>query len=134
MRPVARFFAGPVMFAAGVNHFVNPAFYEDIIPVGLPAPTALVYISGVAEMVGAAGTLHPRTRRAAGWFLIATLIAIFPANISMALDPDRFASIPRWALLARLPLQLLFVYLVWVATLTRSAADEPRSPRAETGA
>ncbi len=121
------------MFAAGVNHFVNPAFYEDIIPVGLPAPTALVYVSGVAEIVGAAGTMHARTRRAAGWFLIAILIAIFPANIYMALDPDRFTTIPRWALLARLPLQLLFVYLVWLATLAPSSADEHTS-RAGTGA
>lgn len=134
MRIVAHFFSGPVMFVAGLNHFLNPAFYERIIPSGLPAPATLVYASGVAEMAGALGTMHPRTRRAGGWLLLATLIAVFPANIYMALDADRFPSIPPWVLLARLPLQLLFAYLVWVATLARSASGEPSSPRAETGA
>ena len=117
MKWVARFFAGPIMVAAGVNHFVNQDFYLKIVPSALPAPEALVYASGVAEILGALGTMHPRTKRPAGWFLIATLVAVYPANIYMALNPDRFASIPRWALLARLPLQFLFVYWVWLATL-----------------
>ena len=124
MKAVARFFAGPVMVAAGINHFVNPDFYLKIVPDVLPAPEALVYLSGVAEIAGALGTMHPRTRRPAGWFLIATLVAVYPANIYMAVEADRFASIPRWALLARLPLQFLFVYWVWLATLK----DEPAEP------
>ena len=126
MRRVARFFAGPVMVAAGVNHFVNPDFYLKIIPAVLPAPRALVYISGVAEIIGALGTMHPRTRRAAGWFLIATLVVVYPANVYMALEPDRFSSIPQWALWARLPLQFLFVYWVWLATLKEEAAGGNR--------
>ena len=117
MRWIARFFAGPVMIAAGINHFVNPDFYLKIVPSALPNPEALVYLSGVAEIAGAVGTLHPRTRRPAGWFLIATLVAVYPANIYMALNPDRFSNIPPWALWARLPLQFLFVYWVWLATL-----------------
>ncbi len=126
MRTIARFFAGPVMFAAGVNHFVNPSFYEEIIPAGLPAPTALVYVSGVAEMVGALATMHPRTRRAGGWILVATLVAVFPANVWMALNGERFPSLPQWALIVRLPLQLLFLYLVWIAALR---ADDAASSR-----
>ena len=106
------------MVAAGINHFVNPEFYLKIVPSALPYPDALVYLSGVAEIAGALGTMHPRTRRAAGWFLIATLVGVYPANIYMAFDADRFASIPQWALWARLPLQFLFVYWVWLATLT----------------
>ncbi|HJR45778.1 MAG TPA: DoxX family membrane protein [Actinomycetota bacterium] len=121
---MARVFAGPVMALAGLNHFLNPAFYERIVPPGLPATEALVYGSGVAEIAGALGTLHPRTRRAAGWFLIATLVAVYPANIYMAVEADRFSDIPRWALLARLPLQFLFVYWVWVATLRRDERGE----------
>ena len=117
MRTVARVFAGPVMVLAGVNHFLNPGFYERIVPPALPATDALVYASGVAEIAGALGTMHPRTRRRAGWFLIATLIAVYPANVYMAVEADRFADVPRWALWARLPLQFLFVYWVWVATL-----------------
>ena len=118
MRWIARFFAGPVMIAAGINHFVNPGFYLKIVPSALPAPEALVYLSGVAEIAGALGTMHPRTRRRAGWFLIATLVAVYPANIYMALNPERFSDLPSWALWARLPLQFLFVYWVWLATLT----------------
>lgn len=117
MKWIARFFAGPVMVAAGINHFVNPDFYLKIVPSALPAPEALVYLSGVAEIAGALGTMHPRTRRPAGWFLIATLVAVYPANIYMAVNPDRFEAIPQWALWARLPLQFLFVYWVWLATL-----------------
>lgn len=105
------------MVVAGINHFVNPEFYLEIVPSWLPAPKALVYLSGVAEIVGALGTMHPRTRRPAGWFLIATLVAVYPANIYMALNPDEFSSLPQWALWARLPLQFLFIYSVWLATL-----------------
>lgn len=125
MKKIARFFAGPVMVAAGINHFVNPDFYLKIVPSALPAPEALVYLSGVAQVLGALGTMHPRTRRPAGWFLIATLVAIYPANIYMALNPDRFANIPQWALWARLPLQFLFVYWVWLATLRDEDSAEP---------
>lgn len=108
------------MVAAGINHFVNPGFYLKMIPQALPAHEALVYGSGVAEILAALGTMHPRTRRAAGWFLIGTLVAVYPANIYMAVNPSRFPSIPPWALLARLPLQFLFVYWVWLATLERA--------------
>lgn len=124
MKKVARFFAGPVMVAAGINHFVNPGFYLRIVPPALPAHEALVFWSGVAEILAALGTMHPRTRRPAGWFLIATLVAVYPANIYMAVNPSRFSSIPHWALLARLPLQFLFIYWVWMATLQRG---DPRN-------
>lgn len=110
------------MALLGVNHFVMPRAYESIMPDYLPAHRELVYASGVAEIAGALATMHPRTRRAGGWFLIATLVAIFPANVHMALNPDDYPDIPGGTatLYARLPLQVLFVYWVWLATL----ADE----------
>ena len=117
MKKVARFFAGPVMIAAGVNHFINPEFYLNIVPQVLPAPEALVYVSGAAESLAGLGTMIPRTRRPAGWFLIVILVAVYPANVYMALNPDKFPSIPQWVSLARLPLQFLFIYWVWLATL-----------------
>lgn len=117
---LVRVFAGPVMTFAGVMHFVRPRWYMRIMPRYLPAHRELVYASGVAEMAGALGTLHPRTRRPAGLFLIATLIAVFPANVDMAVRAEDFPDVPggRAALLARLPLQALFVYWVWQATQT----------------
>jgi uncharacterized membrane protein len=117
---LARFFSGPLMTLAGINHFVSPRFYLAIMPDYLPAHRELVYASGVAEAAGALGTMHPRTRRPAGWFLIATLIGVFPANVHMAMHPERYEKIPggKPALIARLPLQALFVYWVYKATQT----------------
>jgi uncharacterized membrane protein len=120
LHKIARLFAGPVMFVAGVNHFVSPEVYESIMPDYLPAHRELVYASGIAEAVPALMTLHPRTRRAGGWLLVATLIGVFPANVDMALHPERFGQFPPAALWARLPLQLGLIYLVWLATLKRA--------------
>jgi|SRR5665809_14073 len=63
MRRVAALFAGPVMTLAGINHFVMPQVYASIVPDSLPAPVGLVYLSGLAEIVGGLGTMHPRTRK-----------------------------------------------------------------------
>jgi uncharacterized membrane protein len=110
--------AGAVTFVvAGALHFTHTRAYMSIMPPYLPAHREAVYASGVAEIAGGAGLLHPRTRRAAGWWLIATLIAVFPANVHMALHPDDYPQIPggRATLLARLPFQLAFVALVRAA-------------------
>lgn len=128
MRLIARIFAGPIMFVAGVNHFLNPAFYEKIMPSYVPAQTELVYASGVAEMLGAAAVMYPRTRRVGGYFLIAVLVGIFPANVHMAVNADEYPNIPPWALLARLPLQALFVYWVWLAAFRDPGGNEDMRP------
>src|SRR5918994_4150638 len=109
--------------AAGALHFLRPRMYEAIMPDALPAHRALVYASGLAELAGGAGVLHPRTRRAAGWWLIATLVAVFPANVHMALHPQRYRAIPRWALWARLPPQGALI--AWVQR-TAAGARGPR--------
>jgi uncharacterized membrane protein len=102
---------GPTFIFAGAMHFVIPRAYESIVPDYLPAHRALVYASGLAEIGGGAGMLHPRTRRMASWWSVATLLAVFPANVHMAKHPDRYPEIPggRATLLARLPLQALFI-------------------------
>jgi uncharacterized membrane protein len=91
-------------------HFIIPRTYESIVPDQLPAKRALVYASGVAEIVGGAAVLHSRTRRAGSLFSIATLLAVFPANVHMALHPERYP-VPggRRSLYLRLPVQLLFI-------------------------
>ena len=108
---------GPVFIFAGIMHFVIPRAYESIVPDYLPASRALVYASGVAEIAGGAGVLHTRTRRLASWWSIGTLIAVFPANVHMALHPDRYRMIPggRVSLIARLPLQALIIAWAWAA-------------------
>jgi uncharacterized membrane protein len=101
----------------GILHFVIPRTYEAIVPDYLPARRALVYASGVAEIAGGVGVLHPRTRRMGSWWSIATLVAVFPANVHMALNPDRYGKIPggRASLFARLPLQALIIAWAWAA-------------------
>ena len=109
---------GPFFIFAGVMHFVIPRTYEAIMPEWCPAHRELVYASGVAEIAGGAGVLHPRTRRLAGLWSVATLIAVFPANLHMALNPDRY-ELPggRAGLYLRLPFQLLFI--AWALAAAR---------------
>jgi uncharacterized membrane protein len=103
--------AGPFYVFAGVMHFVIPKVYERIMPPWLPAHRELVYASGVAEIVGGAALMHPdpKVRRFGGWFETATMAAVFPANVHMALNPDDFRDVPKPGLYARLPFQALFV-------------------------
>ncbi|HEY2140487.1 MAG TPA: DoxX family protein [Solirubrobacteraceae bacterium] len=107
---------GLFFIQAGVTHFVIPGSYERIVPPGWGDPKTLVKVSGVAEVVGGMGVLVPRTRPLAGLGLVALLLAVFPANVYMALQPERFRRIPRWALYARLPLQPLMMRWAWRAT------------------
>jgi uncharacterized membrane protein len=103
--------------AAGVNHFVNPRFYEAIVPPSLRhEKRRIVQISGIAELAGGIGVMVPSLRRLSGISLIALLAAVFPANMYMAREPEEFKNVPRWALYARLPLQPLMMIWAWRAT------------------
>jgi len=122
---IARLFTGPLMFLAGVNHFINPRFYLAIMPPYLPRHRELNYASGAAEIAGAALSMYPPTRRAGGILTILTLIGVFPANVQMAIDAEKFEDkVPggRAGLYARLPLQAVMLYLVYRATLKRPSA------------
>lgn len=104
-----------IFVAAGTLHFVIPATYARIMPPWLPAHIPLVLVSGAFEIIGGIGILIPALRTAAGWGLIALLVAVFPANIQMlqtAMLQEQ--SLPwRLALMARLPLQPLLMYWVY---------------------
>lgn len=108
---------GAFFLAAGANHFISPRYYRAIVPPRLEhGAERIVAISGVAEILGGLGVFLPGTRRAAGAGLIALLAAVFPANLYMAQEPERFKQVPRWALYARLPLQPLMMWWAWRAT------------------
>jgi uncharacterized membrane protein len=116
-----------LMVFAGVSHFVTPAFFTVMVPPQLPSPLALVLISGVAEIALGLGLLHPRLRRRAGQGLIALYIAVFPANLYMALAEVPLAGIPTqpWMLWARLPLQAVFI--AWAYAVSRPAPAQPEA-------
>lgn len=102
---------------AGVMHFVIPRTYESIVPPYLRRwKRELVMLSGVAELAGGLAVLPPSTRRGARWWLLATLVAIYPANVHMALHPEEYERIPPAGLWARLPLQGLFALHIWRGT------------------
>jgi len=105
--------------AAGVAHFVAAEPYEEIVPPSLPGTASFwVQVSGVAELLCAAGLLPGKTRRAAATATALLFVLVFPANVQMALDGggDR---VPAWAAWLRLPLQ---VPLLWWALRVRRAA------------
>lgn len=118
---------GPFFILAGLNHFVAPRFYLAIMPPWLPAHEAMNTASGAAEIAGGAAIMcpNPRVRRAGGWLSIATLVAVFPANLHMALHPQEFPQVPggRATLLARLPLQLVFIAWALAAMKPPARAD-----------
>ena len=99
---------------AGVLHFVFTPAYVNIMPPLLPSPLLLVQISGIAEILGGIGLLLPPTRHAAAWGIVALLIAVWPANINMAMH--HAASQPGWALWLRVPLQLPLIWWAWLYT------------------
>ena len=101
----------------GIDHFINPEFYLSIMPPMFPLHLEAVYLSGLFEILGGVGVLIARTRSIAGWGLLALLIAVYPANIYMALTPEAFPDIPLFVLYFRLALQFLFFY--WAYSITR---------------
>jgi uncharacterized membrane protein len=107
-----------LLAGAGVLHFVRPGFYDAMIPPFLGSPRAWTYASGVAELAVAAAVAVPRTRRRGALAAAGLLVAVFPANVYMAFEPG---DLPRWAVIARLPLQVPLV--VWALQVARS--DRP---------
>ena len=112
-----------IMIAAGVLHFVAESFFTQIVPPFLPAPRLLVWISGIVEIALGAGLIPARTRRLAGYGLVALYIVVFPANIYMAVSEVQLQGMPSWfqqpsplMLYLRLPLQLVFIaWALWAS-------------------
>lgn len=115
--------------SAGFGHFVAPAAFTAIMPTYIPWPTAMVALSGAVEILGGIGVCFRSTRVAAGWGLIALLVAVFPANIQ-AISTGMVIGghvIPAWLLWARLPFQPLFI--VWVYRVCLSNRQRNTDPR-----
>jgi uncharacterized membrane protein len=116
-KTLTRLLFGAFFVVAGVNHFRNPGFYLSMMPPYLGWHHELVNLSGVAEIVLGVMLLFPPSTVIAGWGLIALLIAVFPANVHMAMHPELFPSISPAALWIRLPIQGLLI--AWAFSYTR---------------
>jgi len=126
-RAIVRVLLAVAMAGVGVDHLVDPIPFVNIVPRELPMPLVLVYVSGVCEIALGLGLLVPKIRRLAGLGLVALYVAVFPANINMAvrgLSPNPQHPIPSWIAWARLPFQVLFIALaLWVSKRPDEAKD-----------
>ncbi len=120
LKTLSRYLLGALFIVAGLNHFWHTPFYRAMMPPYLPAPLALVYLSGVAEIGLGALLLFVRLQVIAAWGLIALSIAVFPANVHMALNPELFTQFSPTGLWLRLPLQA--VVIAWAYCYTRRPA------------
>lgn len=107
---------GSIFLLIGLHHLIQPRAYTAIMPKYLPAHKELVIASGLAEIALGATTFIPGLERVSRWGLIALLLAVFPANINMALHAKRYRAIPPAVLWGRLPLQFLLIAWVWRVT------------------
>ena len=109
-----------IFLVSGFLHFFYPAPYVRIMPPILPWPLMLVRISGAAEILGGAGLFLRKFRRAAAYGLTLLLVAVFPANVYMAVAHVPFPGLmgKAWVQWARLPLQLPLI--AWAIYYARS--------------
>ncbi|MCZ2497435.1 hypothetical protein GN316_11755 [Xylophilus sp. Kf1] len=99
----------------GLAHFFFTEAEMRIVPAYVPWPRAAVLVSGAFELLGAAGLLWRVSRRAAGWGLFLLTLAVTPANITMLQDAQSY-DVPPALLVARLPFQLVLLWLIWWST------------------
>jgi uncharacterized membrane protein len=101
-----------IFIAAGIGHLLQPKFFADIMPTYIPWTLILpiVYLSGILEIVFGTILIFPQTSVIAAWGLMALLIAVFPANVNLALNPGLTPGFPGWAHWLRLPLQPVLIW------------------------
>jgi uncharacterized membrane protein len=114
MKTALRYLLAVTMIAAGILHFTRPEKFVAIVPDWLPAHRALVAVSGFFEILGGVGLMVKRVQRAAAWGLVALFVAVFPANVNMAVNKI-FLDNP-WILWGRLPFQAVLVAWAWWLT------------------
>lgn len=117
MKTISLYLMVALYVLAGINHFVHPGTYISIMPLWLPYPATLVLVSGVCEVVFGLLLLPLKTRPLAAWLIILLLVAVFPANIQMAIQYYQQHRVGWWITWLRLPLQGLLIW--WAYTFTR---------------
>lgn len=118
-----------LFIVAGANHFLNPEPYLLMMPRAFPAPRLLVEVSGIAEMLGGLGLLLRPVRAAAAWGLIVLLLAVFPANLNVALHGWPGTNLPAWSLWLRLPFQFVFIWWIYRVCIAGEGTSRPASAK-----
>ena len=109
-----------LLTAGGIGHFVAPQFFDALVPVQLPGGARFwTHASGVAELGVAAAVAAPRTRRLGGLAAVALFVAVFPANVKMAVDWSDRSVTEQAIAYGRLPLQIPLV--LWAMKVRRDA-------------
>jgi uncharacterized membrane protein len=119
LRTIFKYLLAIGFVLAGVNHFINSSFYLRMMPPILPAPLFLIYLSGVFQIALGILLLLPKFTQLAAWGMIALLVAVFPANVFMASNPEAFSEFTPMALYIRLPVQSMMI--AWAYWFTRRA-------------
>jgi len=107
---------GVLYILAGINHFVHPRFYREIMPPWVPHHSLMVWVSGLCEVLFAMLLLNAATSKAGAWLIIVLLIAIFPANIQMAVNFMKEGNPWLWVAIVRLPVQVALIWWAWLYT------------------
>ena len=125
VRSILRWILAVFFIVAGVNHFRTPAIYYAMMPDWVTWPVTANVVAALAEILGGAGLFFPTTKRLAGWGLIGLLVAVFPANVHVALQGKMpgtdFSPVILWL---RLPFQALFIAAVWWTAVKRTSDDK----------
>lgn len=132
MPRIPHFIIAAFFIVGGIGHFTSAEFFIAIMPDYLPFHWELVAISGVFEILGAIGLLVPKTRLWAAYGLMALCVAVFPANLNMALNPERFVDVPVILLYLRLPLQALFIYFIWWSVKAERLSGKGQNEQTDT--
>ena len=97
----------------GAHHFVDPDWYIQIVPPPFPYKSGIVYFTGIAEIILGSLLFFKTKRILAGWGLIILLIAVYPANIYLALTNGQAMNTTPFIAWSRLPIQFVFIALAY---------------------
>lgn len=98
---------------AGVNHFLNPAFYLEIMPNYIPVPLIMIYFSGVIEIILGLSLYNKKIQTTSAWLIILMLLLFLPVHIKMLNDAWYLLNVKFIFIILRLPFQFVLIYWVY---------------------
>ncbi|SRX74844.1 DoxX family protein [Aequorivita antarctica] len=116
MLPWHQYLMGVLFVLAGMNHFRKPKLYERIMPPYIPAHSAMVMLSGIAEMILGFMVMNKNTQSEAAWGIIIMLLVFLSVHIYMLQNEKAAMKMPKWVLILRLPLQFGLIYWAYLYT------------------